>query len=69
MNKIIAVDFDGTLCENAWPNIGAPKEAVIDYTSIKSKPAQKSYCGRTDVMNGWMKLWRGARNTGLSLTQ
>ena len=31
MNKIIAVDFDGTLCENAWPNIGAPKEAVIDY--------------------------------------
>ena len=31
MNKIIAVDFDGTLCENAWPNIGAPKETVIDY--------------------------------------
>ena len=21
-NKIIAVDFDGTLCENKWPEIG-----------------------------------------------
>ena len=30
-NKIIAVDFDGTLCENAWPEIGAPRQAVIDY--------------------------------------
>ena len=31
MYKIIAVDFDGTLCENAWPEIGAPRQAVIDY--------------------------------------
>lgn len=23
--KIIAVDFDGTLCENKWPEIGAEK--------------------------------------------
>lgn len=22
--KIIAVDFDGTLCENKWPDIGIP---------------------------------------------
>ena len=26
---IIAVDFDGTLCENAWPEIGEPKLEVI----------------------------------------
>ena len=25
-NKIIAVDFDGTLCENNWPEIGEPKK-------------------------------------------
>lgn len=31
MNKIIAVDFDGTLCENAYPDIGTPKSRVIDY--------------------------------------
>lgn len=27
---IVAVDFDGTLCENAFPNIGAPKMDVIN---------------------------------------
>jgi hypothetical protein len=29
--KIIAVDFDGTLCEERYPNIGPPKENVIQY--------------------------------------
>ena len=29
--KIIAVDFDGTLCENKWPEIGEPKQDVIEY--------------------------------------
>lgn len=28
---IIAVDFDGTLCENAWPGIGSQKEDVIEF--------------------------------------
>jgi len=27
--KIIAVDFDGTLCESKWPEIGAPRKDVI----------------------------------------
>ena len=32
MNEhIIAVDFDGTLCENAWPGIGEARAGVIDY--------------------------------------
>ena len=26
---IVAFDFDGTLCENAFPKIGAPKKEVI----------------------------------------
>ena len=26
---IYAVDFDGTLCENAWPNIGKPNYTLI----------------------------------------
>ena len=29
MKKVIALDFDGTLCENAWPGIGDPKWPVI----------------------------------------
>jgi len=27
--RILAVDFDGTICEDAFPEIGAPREAVI----------------------------------------
>lgn len=28
---IIAVDFDGTLCGNAWPDIGPPRNGVVEY--------------------------------------
>lgn len=28
---VIAVDFDGCLCENAWPGIGAPNEQLISW--------------------------------------
>ncbi len=31
MKKIIAVDFDGTLCEEKYPLIGKPKTSVIEY--------------------------------------
>ena len=31
---IVAVDFDGTLCENAFPNIGAPKMDVINAIKV-----------------------------------
>ena len=30
MRKVIAVDFDGTLCESKWPKIGEPNRALID---------------------------------------
>ena len=29
--KIIAVDFDGTLCEDKYPEIGKPIEKTIDF--------------------------------------
>lgn len=29
--KIYAVDFDGTLCTNEYPNIGEPNEPLIDF--------------------------------------
>ncbi len=35
--KIIAVDFDGTLCSNKWPEIGDPNLEVINY--IKEQKA------------------------------
>lgn len=29
--KVIAVDFDGTLCENKWPDIGEPNLELFEY--------------------------------------
>lgn len=37
-NRIIAVDFDGTLCENEYPEIGIPHMDVIEY--IKRRKAE-----------------------------
>ena len=30
MKKVIAIDFDGTLCTDRYPEIGAPKKRVIE---------------------------------------
>lgn len=40
-DDIIAVDFDGTLCTNAWPNIGEPIEPVIEYVKRRQKAGAK----------------------------
>lgn len=29
--KYVAVDFDGTLCENKWPEIGKAYDDVFDW--------------------------------------
>ena len=40
--KIIAVDFDGTLCENEWPKIGTPNFELIRYLKNEQKKDRKS---------------------------
>lgn len=40
-SKIIAVDFDGTLCHNEWPDIGKPFHEVIDYVLNEQKNGAK----------------------------
>lgn len=30
MDRVIAVDFDGTLCTNLYPDVGSPKQDIID---------------------------------------
>jgi hydroxymethylpyrimidine pyrophosphatase-like HAD family hydrolase len=40
--KIIAVDFDGTLCENKWPEIGVPNMKLIwNLTELQQKYGAK----------------------------
>lgn len=31
MQMIFGIDFDGTIVEDKWPEIGAPKQKVVDY--------------------------------------
>lgn len=38
---IIAVDFDGTLCANEWPAIGAPRTAVLAYLTARRSAGDK----------------------------
>lgn len=40
--NIIAVDFDGTLCENKWPEIGMPNEELIEYLKKKDRLTEKN---------------------------
>ena len=37
-HKVIAVDFDGVLCSERWPQIGAPNYAILD--TLISRRAQ-----------------------------
>ena len=37
----IAVDFDGTLCENKFPEIGEPKDTVIQQVKFLQKEGAK----------------------------
>ena len=39
--KIIAVDFDGTLCENKWPEIGEANMEIIKYLQKEKKKGAK----------------------------
>lgn len=39
--EVFAVDFDGTLCENAWPNIGEPIHDMINWIKQLRKDGHK----------------------------
>ncbi len=39
--KIIAVDFDGTLCESKWPEIGRANQPIINYLLLRKAEGDK----------------------------
>lgn len=41
MPKVIAVDFDGTLCENKFPEVGRPCQPVIDAAKFEQRSGAK----------------------------
>lgn len=51
--KIIAVDFDGTLCENKWPEIGEPNLELIAYLKERQAAGDKLIlwtCRRDEIL-------------------
>lgn len=42
MQKVIAIDFDGTLCENKYPEIGLPRWGVIFKALSEQEKAETS---------------------------
>lgn len=60
--KIIAVDFDGTLVENKWPEIGAPIEKTSPRLRPNRRLAPKSFFGRTASANLWKRHFHSARS-------
>jgi len=39
--RIIAVDFDGTLCYSNWPELGEPNMPLIEYLRTQKKSGDK----------------------------
>lgn len=46
--QIYAVDFDGTLCANAFPEIGEPNTALINHCKEQAR-ISRPVCKRGDT--------------------
>ena len=56
---IYAVDFDGTLCANAWPDIGEPNTYIIEHFIALQACGNKlilNTCREGELLNN-AKLW------------
>lgn len=61
MSKAYAVDFDGTLCENRWPEIGEPNQELIGYLVGRRQQGDKVILW-TCRSEEPVKDWRQRRN-------
>lgn len=61
----IAVDFDGTLCEDRYPEIGAPKPEVIGW--VRRQMADGHHLVLWTLRTGKLleEAWDWARNHGI----
>lgn len=64
-NKIIAVDFDGTLCKNNYPEIGEPNRELIEYLKQRQKDGAKLILWSCRVDKPLEEAIRWSRNQGL----
>ena len=50
--EIIAVDFDGTLCSDCYPDIGKPNLPLIELLKALKERAAGSFSGQCQVWQG-----------------
>ena len=58
MNKVIAVDFDGTLCESQWPEIGPENYGLIEWLKECRRKGDKVIlftCREDDLLDAAVK--------------
>ena len=64
MNKVIAVDFDGTICRNKWPDIGEANDGLIEWLKNCRKNGDKLIlytCREGDLLRAAV-MWCKARD-------
>ena len=65
VSKIIAVDFDGTLCSDNWPDIGYPNRDLIEYIKKEQANGAKIIlwtCRTGELLRDavmWCYIWHG----------
>ncbi len=68
-NRIIAVDFDGTLHTGTWPEIGDVNMTVFNFCRNQQLNGARLILWTNRAGNSWKTRWRGAKNAGLNLTR
>lgn len=68
MKKVIAIDFDGTLFENKWPEIGMPIAPNINRAKNEKANGAVLICGPAGRARSWPRRWPPARPWGWNLT-
>ena len=64
--KIIAVDFDGTLCYSNWPDLGAPNKTLIEYLQKEKAAGNKLILWTCRAGQALMDATRWCEDQGLS---
>ena len=66
--RIIAVDFDGTLCYSKWPELGEPNRPLIEYLRSQKDQGNKLTLGPVAPDKRSIRQSLGAGNTSWNST-
>lgn len=61
-SQIIAVDFDGTLCFSAWPDVGEPNNPLINYLKRRKQANLMDMPFRTSLGEGGVVVQRSCKS-------